>query len=198
MTLSFESVPNRTPRLDRCRCLVLAYLLINAPLATALDMPQHTGATIAVRSNAELTLPASNRRGPRTYLAMIGPGPLRFADPPPQLPPEPAIPKPPAPPPLPAEHASAKTPGSAPPPGTKAEPATTELVTPELAPSEINSPKPILLLPDDIKREVRPEDVIPFFQFPGSGENVSVSVPSTPAQPRAPGQTASSATYQQK
>lgn len=196
MTLPFESAPSRTPRLDNCRCLALACLLINAPLARALDLPQHPGASIGVRNNAELTLPARHYRGPRTYLAMIGPEPLHFEKPPAELPPEPVMPKPPSSTASPPEPLSAKTPGSAQatlaPPGSTA----TEQPNQEPLPKDMNTANPVLILPDDIKHEVRPEDVLPYFQFPGGNE--SVPAPFTPGQPRAPAQPPSSATYQQK
>ena len=53
------------------------------------------------------------------------------------------------------------------------------------------------ILPDDLRKEVRPEDVIPFFLFPKGGSAVGVSVP-VPPQPSAPAQIPSSATYRQE
>lgn len=53
------------------------------------------------------------------------------------------------------------------------------------------------ILPDDLRKDVRPEDVIPFFQFPGSSGPPSVSLP-VPGQPPAPAQIPSSATYRQE
>lgn len=53
------------------------------------------------------------------------------------------------------------------------------------------------ILPDDLRKEVRPEDVIPFFLFPKNGAQVGVSV-QMPAQPPAPTQVPSSATYRQE
>jgi hypothetical protein len=52
------------------------------------------------------------------------------------------------------------------------------------------------ILPDDTRREVRPEDVIPFFQFPRSGAGITTPVPPQPARP--PTLPPSSATYNQQ
>lgn len=82
-------------------------------------------------------------------------------------------------------------------------------VTPTIEPTPIqdqpiastNAPagnKPSLnILPDDTRPSTRPEDFLPFFQFP-SGD-VTVVVPATVHQSPAPGQLpVSSATYQQR
>ncbi len=54
------------------------------------------------------------------------------------------------------------------------------------------------ILPDDTRPATRPEDFLPFFKFPGSGD-VTVVVPASITQPPTPGQMpASSATYQQR
>jgi hypothetical protein len=50
------------------------------------------------------------------------------------------------------------------------------------------------ILPDDLRRDVRPEDILPFFQFPRGGAMIGVGVP-VPAQPPAPTMPPSSATY---
>lgn len=51
------------------------------------------------------------------------------------------------------------------------------------------------ILPDDMHHDVRPEDVIPYFQFPRGGVILNAPVPSQPAQPTLP---PSSATYTQQ
>ncbi len=48
------------------------------------------------------------------------------------------------------------------------------------------------ILPDDMHHDVRPEDVIPYFQFPHGGVILNTPVPSQPSQPTLP---PSSATY---
>lgn len=54
---------------------------------------------------------------------------------------------------------------------------------------------PPAILPDDLRREVRPEDLVPFFQFPRGGPTMGsgAAVPPQPALP--PTQPPSSATY---
>jgi hypothetical protein len=59
---------------------------------------------------------------------------------------------------------------------------------------EESEPSPIL--PDDMRREVRPEDLLPFFQYPRNGGAV-IGVP-VPAQPALPTLPPSSATYRQQ
>jgi hypothetical protein len=56
--------------------------------------------------------------------------------------------------------------------------------------------EPPLILPDDMRRDVRPEDLLPFFQYPRNGGAANgVSVPAQPAVPTLP---PSSATYRQQ
>jgi hypothetical protein len=58
---------------------------------------------------------------------------------------------------------------------------------------------PLSILPDDASSSTKPEDFLPFFQFPGGNGNVSLLDQATTAHPPAPGQLPpSSATYQQK
>jgi hypothetical protein len=56
--------------------------------------------------------------------------------------------------------------------------------------------EPSSILPDDMRREVRPEDLLPFFQYPRNGGAV-IGVP-VPAQPALPTLPPSSATYRQQ
>jgi hypothetical protein len=52
------------------------------------------------------------------------------------------------------------------------------------------------ILPDDMHRDVRPEDLLPYFQYPrGGGAVIGVPVPAQPALPTLP---PSSATYRQQ
>lgn len=53
------------------------------------------------------------------------------------------------------------------------------------------------ILPDDLRKDVRPEDVIPFFLFPQGGGGVGVSVP-VPSQSTQQAPIPSSATYRQE
>jgi hypothetical protein len=52
------------------------------------------------------------------------------------------------------------------------------------------------LLPDDVEHEIRPEEVLPFFQFPGSG-GTTIVVPGVPASPETTRLPVSSAVYRQ-
>lgn len=62
------------------------------------------------------------------------------------------------------------------------------------------------ILPDDLRKEIRPEDVVPFFQLPGYESPLDVQqpqatptppAPATPSRPPSPTQIPSSATYRQ-
>jgi hypothetical protein len=57
--------------------------------------------------------------------------------------------------------------------------------------------EPPAILPDDLRKEVRPEDLLPFFQFPRGGATIGVGVP-VPSQAPAPVMPQSSATYRQQ
>jgi len=177
--------------------LALAWILTAMPPgASALNTPLRPAANSpVVKSNIVYKSKASN--GPQTYLAMLGPSPLRFADGERPLPPEPAlpaaiIPKKPGLPPESAPKNSLATNNTASNPTT----ASSENIDTSTTP-EGNTPKPVSILPDDTRQEIRAEDVLPFFQFPGAPDSGAVAVPFTTTQPRSPSQTApaSSATY---
>jgi len=55
--------------------------------------------------------------------------------------------------------------------------------------------EPSSILPDDMRRDVRPEDLLPYFQYPRNGAVIGVPVPAQPALPILP---PSSATYRQQ
>jgi hypothetical protein len=185
------------------RCLSLALLPALASEARALSAPQRKP---AVRSAAQ-PVGVSNSK-PRPYLAALGPLPLRFARP--GLEPT-------------AEPPASPEPKPATPPEQTA-PAANDSAHPPLTPSSDNAPKndapasdspaaletseptthPALpILPDDTKRELRPEDVLPFFRYPNASPttgdaSVQVLIPFTAAQPQSTPIPPSSATYQQK
>ncbi len=199
-------------RKSACRLATLALTAVFlgfGPAAQGLSMPQRTtpheravtSSPASSQTRSVLTprgnkaRPAKAVPGSQPYLALINLPPLRFAE---ELPmateapaalilpqrvepkPEPvAVPLPPPPPPPPAPVIETKPP----PP-----------------PTASNEPKPLSILPDDTKREVRPEDVLPFFQLPQSsaGVSVGVGIPFTPAQPSGTSLPPSSATYQQR
>ena len=58
---------------------------------------------------------------------------------------------------------------------------------------------PLPILPDEVRPQIRPEDVLPYFQIPGSGRNpaMTVLVPAPLGQPSQPPPQTSSATYLQ-
>ncbi len=133
------------------------------------------------------------------YLRITGALALRFSappPPPPDLTTKPAASAPPfpmsvtpavtAPVPTPAPIESVAKP-------VESTPATT---TPATQPAPVINNPPPAILPDDTRPSTRPEDFLPFFQFPGSTSDVSVGVP---PRPPVPGQLPpSSATYQQR
>jgi len=65
--------------------------------------------------------------------------------------------------------------------------------------SSPEKPAPLSILPDDARRQVRPEDFLPYFQIPGSRGNpdVTLLVPASLGQPANPPPQTSSATYLQ-
>jgi len=65
------------------------------------------------------------------------------------------------------------------------------------APSPDTNPPPPPIIPDDSKPKVRPEDFLPYFQFPGSKPNPE-DVTSVPEPPKPGMQTPSTATYHQQ
>ena len=132
----------------------------------------------------------------RPYLVVTGPTSLRFAEAPP---PEAKA----APPPLPEpednladlnQEAVAPEPVEPPPPPAPVAVAPPPPATPAVA------PPPPPLVPDDTLRKVRPEEVLPYFEFPGlrglgGSGNVAPPQPSAMVPPTIP---PSSATYIQK
>jgi hypothetical protein len=138
----------------------------------------------------------------RPYLAVIDPPGLRFAEalPPPDLsvlppagaPPRPvATPEPVVSPALPPEANTPVPDDSTVPSPVPAKPAAGRPAATE--------PPPIL--PDDTRAKVRPEDFLPFFQFPANAaqaDGVTVVVPATLTPPAPGSQPPSSATYRQQ
>jgi hypothetical protein len=179
------------------RCLALVYVTTASPPgASALDSPQRPAEFTPAKSTAEYLHKPNHYRGPHTYLAMIGPAPLCFAPAPPPLPPEPVLPTPPKP---------KKPPESAEPPPAPTAPTESSIKVPTLHDNTDqnpeagpNSPKPVSILPDDTKTQIRPEDVLPFFQYPGANDSGAMSVPFTTSQTRGATTIPSSATYRQQ
>lgn len=140
----------------------------------------------------------------RPYLAVIGPPELRFAEalPPPDLsvlppagaPPQPVVTPEPVVSSVTSHEAVASTPVAADLPVSAATPAKTDSAAPA-------APLPPAILPDDTRAKVKPEDFLPFFQFPANAArpgDVTVAVPATLTPPAPGNQPPSSATYRQQ
>jgi hypothetical protein len=69
-------------------------------------------------------------------------------------------------------------------------------VSPDAAAKPSSTKEAPALLPDDVQHETRPEEILPFFQFPGAG-GVTVVVPEAPASPGTTRLPVSSAVYRQ-
>jgi hypothetical protein len=134
------------------------------------------------------------------YLMVVGSPPLRFQEPP--LPLGSMDPTPVAPPPNPAtvpKPASAKASGSPPPPpakpsvtgGPKPNSASGDAVTSAGPPIGHDQVLPSII-PDEMRPRVRPEEFLPFFQLPGSGQQDGPAHEAPPALPP------SSATYRKE
>lgn len=192
------------------RCLALALLPATSPDAVALSLaPRVAGKPppdAGRPGRALFDVPRS-----RPYLPVVGPPALRFEDerPPPDLTTQPPAADPPLLGGLRAELAVANRESVV--TAAFADPSD-DISVPVLAthpPAEAaDLPKgsgyvppsnPVSILPDDTRREVKPADIIPFFQFPGSpGQpTLSVAVPGTVQAPE-PAQARSSATYRQQ
>jgi hypothetical protein len=171
--------------------------------ALATEVAQST----APPANAdEDAYPLSPDGGKRPYLVVVGAPQLRFLEavPPPDVsvrPPAGAPPIPTGKPEPEIVQLPAKVSGGA---AFQAPPAPKDRVE-EMHERSSASPviqdrpaPPPAILPDDAGRKVRPEDFLPFFQFPGSGataDDINIIPPAPPAPGRLP---LSTATYQQR
>ncbi|MGC4071346.1 MAG: hypothetical protein QM760_02265 [Nibricoccus sp.] len=203
MPFSTTTLVRFTAKLSRC--LSLALLPALASEAHAIGQPQRKQ---DVRS-AEPGV--SSKATALPYLAALGPLPLRFAHPGPEptaeppAPPEPKVITPKADPAATDEKSSkpvAELPAVVTPP--EAKPAQPDHITTPISEFDEPTPQPALpILPDDTKRELRAEDVLPFFIYPTSGSNhgnngVRVIAPLGIDQPQPIVPPPSSATYQEK
>jgi hypothetical protein len=132
----------------------------------------------------------------RPYLRVINSPPLRFEDPPP--PPDLAV-RPPAggPPKLPETEKDKTGPDVVLP--KRPPPAMAAAAVAEAKADEIHAAAPVVvpppaILPDDVPSQVRPEDFLPYFQYPGMGRR-SRGADAPPANPPLP---TSTATYNQE
>lgn len=187
----------KTARIMRC----LSFLLVPALASEVTPRPRSTS------SCATGSTPGADPLLP--YLLAVGPPPLRFAQalPLPDVSTRPASAAPPVPAVVEeiaaANAASAKPVGTAPPspvapPEAPApEPATT-LVAPVDTAKPTPAKTPAALIPDDTQHELRPEEILPFFQMPGAGGAATVVVPVVPAQPEEMRLPVSTAVYRQR
>ena len=193
MTFSHNSLFRLAAKLSRC--LSLALLPALASEAHALS---HAPRKNPVRS-ASATASSSKSNG-TPYLAALAPLPLRFARPglePAAEPPAPPVAKTPEP--AAIEPQEPQKPAG-PPADIPTSPAIEQPVAqlPHEEPDPV-VPPPLPILPDDTKRELRAEDVLLYFRFPGeNGPRGAVAVPVSPTQPQSAPLPPSSATYEQK
>lgn len=121
------------------------------------------------------------------YLTAVGAVPLRFAPPPPVATERPAK----------AVSAIETVPANPTKVEVPVEPVH-DVIPPQKEDPTPTATKPARILPDDTPRDLRAEDVLPYFQLsnePSPAPTSGVSVPFTPASPAQP---QSSATYQLK
>lgn len=189
----------KAARFMRC----LSFLLVPALASEVTPRPRSTS------SCATGSTPGADPLLP--YLLAVGPPPLRFAQalPLPDVSTRPASAAPPVPAVVEeiaaANAASAKPVGTAPPsPVAPPEASAPEPASVPVAPVETAKPPartPPALIPDDTQHETRPEEILPFFQLPGSsggaGGATTIVVPVVPAQPEEMRLPVSTAVYRQ-
>ena len=174
-----------------CGLVIMGALGAPPSRASSLSSPQRPAVIAPVNSTAVYKT-RSGRNHDAPYLAMIGPAPLSFGSGERALPPEPVLPTPPKSPVVAADS------GVKPPGASTERTATSSQVSPEeggVNATITTTEKPVSILPDDMRREIRPEDVLPFFQFPGAPDGGALIVPPTTAAPRPATAPPSSATY---
>jgi hypothetical protein len=159
-------------------------------LLPALASKVSTQATSSPSPLGENSYPPIPQEGSQPYLTAIGPPPLRFEDvfPPPDL----STYQPAGAPPKPADKA--KNSASADKDVILPKPVATVTVVAikatESHPAPA-APTPPAILADDVPVAVRPEDFLPYFQYPGAGPRGRAETPPAPPLP------VSTATYTQ-
>lgn len=137
--------------------------------------------------------PTEQMEAPHPYLSVVGPPPLRFQEPfalqkpatqPPALREEHAVGAP--------VQASSAPPAVGPAPAHPTQDAPPSKIGTSFAPGQTAGPEPAnpTIIPDEMRRRVRPEEFLPFFEPPGSG--APNAAPSSNPPPTLP---PSSATY---
>jgi len=169
------------------------------------------GGRLALRCLPLLLLPAfaprilyshsqPGNRGSVPYLPHLGGPPLRFQAAPPSPDPaaRPSAAAPPIPPLTPTESVVAQANAAAVQSVITHPPAPAPAPAPPAAEPPAAKPAPPALLPDDTRQPIRPEDFLPYFQFPatrGSPGAASVIVPGVYTAPAPSPLPPSSATY---
>jgi len=133
------------------------------------------------------------------YLTVVGPPPMRFREPP--APPSFEL-EPVAAGPAQMEESMPVAPAAAGGRLDASQPTAASVKSPSKSPASSATAgrseegEPPMILPDDLRRDVRPEDLMPFFQYPRNG-GAANGIPG-PAQPATPTLPPSSATYRQQ
>jgi len=191
MNLHFPQLPAAGIRLARCVSLTLLPMLTSESMA--LTQPIRAGSARSISAQSALLRPTYFST---PYLALLLPPTLQFQKAPPPI--DPALRLVAGAPTRPGgteEEIVAANRDSIVPRTTEEEPASaeatltaTKAVPVETSPLPKSSLPPVSILPDDTPRDIRAEDVLPFFQFPGGA-------PTAPTPGTIP---PSSATYRQR
>jgi hypothetical protein len=172
-----------------------AWLFLSLLLPAVASKVSTQNSPTPIRADSEV--PPYSRQGSRPYLRVVAAPFLRFED----LPPPPDL--------------SVHPPAGAPPKVPEKDKSSPDVVLPKPVPRNAESasrpneirtasaaaaappapaaPTPPPILPDDVPIQVRPEDFLPYFQYPGMSRRVRGEGPA----PAAPSLPASSATYEQ-
>jgi hypothetical protein len=172
-----------------------AWLFLSLLLPAVASKVSTQNSSAPIRADSEI--PPYPRESSRPYLRVVAAPALRFED----LPPPPDL--------------SVHPPAGAPPKVAEKDKTTPDVVLPKPVPHAADSaakateirvasaasaepampaaPTPPRILPDDVPIQVRPEDFLPYFQYPGMNRRIrgEGAPPGTPTLP------ASSATYEQ-
>jgi hypothetical protein len=165
--------------MKRCSHVLLALWAWLARGVSLALIPALASETVARGAAGVVSTPSGQRHGPsfgvrlaanRPYLAVVLPRPLRFEAPPPPIDshiPSAAPPNPGGP----AEETALANRDSVAPsaePSPAAQEAPASAAPPSARPAPASLPTPVSVIPDDTPRDIQPQDVLPYFQFPGS------------------------------
>jgi hypothetical protein len=97
-----------------------------------------------------------------------------------------------------ARSAGSHLPGQMPTPTVQAAEPMVSGATPGQATKPPAAKTPAALIPDETQREIRPEEILPFFQLPGSAGTTTIVVPAVPASPEQTRLPVSTAVYRER